>query len=394
MRNIKNIANITVFCLVVFGLAFAVILLPDTEISKSERRLLYKYEQLWDKLVPEEKEISFSSYVEAVDPVQEIESYFLDQFPLRDKFREIKAFVYLDLFKKNDNNKIYKYEDTIIKIEDTLDEKQVGLTVNLMNSVIDRVFPNNKVHYSIVPDKHYIASKENGYPAMDYDKMLSILKENVKAEYIDITGDLELSDYYTTDSHWSQDKITDVAQRLVDSMGNEINLTPENGWKKNELSPFYGVYYGQSALNVAPDKIVYLTSDNTENMTMTAMDDLGKTKKHPVYTLSMFENVDPYDVFTAGASPFVVIENPNAKSDKELFLIRDSFGSSIAPLFAEGYSKVTMIDLRYLTPDLLVPNAFGVSILGEIPEDADVLFLYSTGLVNGGGTLKNFMTSK
>lgn len=90
--------------------------------------------------------------------------------------------------------------------------------------------------------------------------------------------------------------------------------------------------------------------------------------------------MDGYDVFCAGAQSVVTIESPLAKTDRELILFRDSFGSSLAPLFLEGYRRVTLVDLRYLSSSLL--EQF-VDFHGQ-----DVLFLYSTSLLNSGMLLK------
>ena len=37
----------------------------------------------------------------------------------------------------------------------------------------------------------------------------------------------------------------------------------------------------------------------------------------------------------------LTVDNPNARTDRELVIFRDSFGSSLAPLLLEGYSRVT-----------------------------------------------------
>ncbi len=368
MKKTRLILNIVVFCLLIASLSIAFVVMPDNAISKAERRPLKQFDEVAD----------------AENPFNEIEGYYLDQFPLRDSFRTLKAFLFTKVFFKNDNNEIYEMDSTVVKIENTLDEGQVKYAAENVNKVIDRLLAGCNVYYSIVPDKHYYASLKNGYPAMDYEKLFSIMHETVEgAEYIDITDMLELSDYYKTDSHWSQDKILDVSNRLTDTMQSGAKI-PYDGLSENRLTPFYGVYYGQSALSLSPDDIVYLTSGMTENMTMTVYSDTGKTQKYPVYTTDMFKNVDPYDVFCAGAQPLIVIDNPESKSDRELVLFRDSFGSSIAPLLAHSYSKVTLVDLRYMVPDF-------ISNFVKFSENTDVLFLYSTGLLNGGRVLKDFM---
>ena len=72
--------------------------------------------------------------------------------------------------------------------------------------------------------------------------------------------------------------------------------------------------------------------------------------------------------------------NPNAESEDRLILFRDSFGSSIAPYFLESYREVTLVDIRYLSPERL----------GKLLDftDCDVLFLYSTLVLNNSETIK------
>mgnify|MGYP000103969344 FL=1 len=89
---------------------------------------------------------------------------------------------------------------------------------------------------------------------------------------------------------------------------------------------------------------------------------------------------DPYQMFLSGSISLMTIENPNAKTDKELIIFRDSFGSSISPLLVEGYAKITLVDIRYIVPDYL----------GRFVnfEGSDVLFLYSTLVLNNSETIQ------
>ena len=57
------------------------------------------------------------------------------------------------------------------------------------------------------------------------------------------------------------------------------------------------------------------------------------------------------------------------------------FGSSMAPLLVSDYSKVTLVDTRYIAPKL-VGNFVDF-------EGADVLFLYSTLILNQSAALKS-----
>jgi hypothetical protein len=88
---------------------------------------------------------------------------------------------------------------------------------------------------------------------------------------------------------------------------------------------------------------------------------------------------DPYEMFLSGTQPLLVIENPNAEAERELILFRDSFGSSLAPLLAEGYSKITVVDIRYVNSAFLGGL---VDFSEKAGREVDVLFLYSTILLN------------
>ena len=69
-----------------------------------------------------------------------------------------------------------------------------------------------------------------------------------------------------------------------------------------------------------------------------------------------------------------------AKGKGELIVFRDSFGSSLIPLLAEEYEKITLVDIRYISS----------SLLGEFIsfDGQQVLFLYSSLLLNSSMGMK------
>ena len=74
------------------------------------------------------------------------------------------------------------------------------------------------------------------------------------------------------------------------------------------------------------------------------------------------------------------MKNNSAQTDKRLIIFRDSFASSLAPLLLDGYSEVVLVDLRYVMSDMVADYVDF--------SDADVLFLYSTTLLNSSFSMK------
>ena len=85
-------------------------------------------------------------------------------------------------------------------------------------------------------------------------------------------------------------------------------------------------------------------------------------------------------MFLSGSRSLLTIENPNSRTDRELILFRDSFGSAMAPLLLADYAKITLVDLRYIPIDRL--DRF-LDFHGQ-----DVLLLYSIPVLNNSQTIK------
>ena len=140
--------------------------------------------------------------------------------------------------------------------------------------------------------------------------------------------------------------------------------------------PFYGVYCGQSALSVEPDKLYYLESDALKGCIVTSYD----TGKPLPANMEKVQGNDPYEMFLSGTSALQVIVNPLVSPGRELIVFRDSFGSSLVPLLVEEYSKITVIDTRYVQSKML----------GNLVDfhGQDTLFIYSTIILNNSMALR------
>ena len=200
---------------------------------------------------------------------------------------------------------------------------------------------------------------------------------------------------------------------------------------------FKGVYAGQVALPMAPDSLVYVSTSNIDSASASYLDPKTATMQpgKVYYPEALTDGGDPYDFFLNGPQAVIVLEtrttsaseptagepaagdssasgstsgapstsapsssepttdtsstdepttgtssSTNAPSGKTLYLFRDSFGSSLAPLFLGAYDRVVLIDMRYIDSRIL-------SNYVTFEPGSDVLFLYSSQIMNNPTSL-------
>lgn len=359
--RVKFVVMTVLFVSIIVVVCVVNVFKEDTLISISERR---KLEQLPEVTV---KTLFDGTYFKKLD------SYTTDQFIARDMFRRLKVSTELKMFMKSDYNNLYEYEGYVINELYPLSESSIKYMVRKINEIYTRYLnESNNVYFTIVPDKNYFVN--DGNLKLDYAKMEKLMKENLSnMKYIDIWDILSLSDYYKTDTHWKQENIVKVADKILNAMGISMNTE----FTQKEVAEFIGVYGGQFPVTKEQDTIYVLTNDVLENMVVYNHETKTTTS---VYNMEKADALDKYDIYLSGAVSLLEVTNPGSENDRELVVFRDSFGSSLTPLLCGEYSKVWVVDTRYISP----------KILGEYIdfEGKDVLFMYSTLVINESTGLK------
>ena len=364
MKENKNKIIVLLFAAIFFGMSILSWIKPSKDYSITERRELEQMPEI------SMKNISNGNFM------TDFEKYALDQFPFREEFRNIKALTSKYILRKSDNNNIYIFDEYAVKMEYPLNKDSIKYASEKFNNIYKKYLnENNNIYLSIIPDKNYFTAKDSNHLIIEYDLFFETMKNEMPyAKYIDITNLLDINDYYKTDIHWKQEEIIDVAKEISSNIGIELNNNYE---VKTLTDKFYGVYFGQSALSLPGEELKYLTNETLENCIVY---DYENNKNINIYDFKKASKNDPYDLFLSGPISLLKIENPNAKTNKELIVFRDSFGSSFAPLLVDGYKTITLIDIRYIQSNLL--NKF-VDF-----NNKDILFLYSTTVLNNSETFK------
>ena len=330
------------------------ILTPDNDISISERRRLKSFPKF-----------SINSIFNG-ELRNDFDNYVTDQFVFRDSFRKISAFI--DLKVKGSYHDLFLYNNYIIEDKKSINYSSINNFINKVNNIKSLCLKNsNKVYYSIIPEKMYFASNKELF-----DTIEDTLKSSFDFKYIKIDDTLRLNSYYKSDPHWKQEELINTSNRINTFMNNNSF----NDYNKKKISNFKGTYYYQLPVFNGNDELFIMNSKYTNN---SYLYDYVSNNKSDLYSRSN-NSIDLYDTYLGGSKAIISIINKTNTSNKELIVFRDSFASSISPLLLDGYSKITLIDTRYISPNL-------ISNYIEF-DNQDILFLYSTLIINNSYSLK------
>lgn len=194
----------------------------------------------------------------------------------------------------------------------------------------------------------------------------SMLKDN-KDSYI----------YYRTDHHWTSYGAYLAYKAAAPVLGYE-GIDKDKFNVEHVSDQFKGTLYSKTLdKSVAPDVMdYYILKENEPDVKVSVFREFDPEQGKILYDeydsmyFREFLNVkDKYASFLGQNTPIVTVENENAENNRSLLIIKDSYAHSIVPFLSKEYSKVTMLDLRYIQTDF--QNMISL-------EDYDqLLFLYN-----------------
>ena len=343
------------FCLALGAGLLALVLLPSPDVLQSERRK--------PAPPPTWNDLNDGRWM------QKAESYLADKFPLREKFRTLRTFTTFYLMGQTDKDGLYLRDGHAGKFE--LLNEAAALRIANVIAKLAANYGEQQVYYAIVPDKSIYASRK--FPGFDPKRLRELTAPILNGlTEIDLVPALSLKSFYRTDLHWDQTQL----RPTIEALGSGMGFAPQWNFTPRVLGEFHGVYTGQLALPLAPDTMTIFSNTGIEKDAVQYFDTkAGGFVPGAMYHTEKIAGRDPYDVFLNGAQALITLENPNAKNDRELYVFRDSFGSSIAPLLLPNYHRVTLIDLRYINARVLPEYV-------TFTPGADVLFLCGWQIFN------------
>lgn len=216
------------------------------------------------------------------------------------------------------------------------------------------LMPSSMEHGSQAELFNFCREKLNGVQAIN---VMNTLKQH-SDEYI----------YYRTDHHW-----TSLGAYLA-----YYEAASALGFKPTELSDFdiehasydfRGTLYSKTLDDgVTPDIIDYYHRKDENGSLKLTISDLDKTNTYDsLYFRDYLDVKDKYSSYMGSNSPMMTVET--GVDGPSLLIFKDSYAHSLIPFLTAHYSKITVLDMRYI-------NA-GIGRLVK-PQDYDsVLILYN-----------------
>lgn len=349
----------------VFAVLFAV--LPDSDYSENEKRVLQEF-----------PEVSMERVLNG-DFSTDIDSYVLDQFPFRDMFVGISSY-YDYLSGRNGVSGVYKCDNGyLIATPTQLDEELCERNVTYLLEFAKR--NNLDATMMIVPNAGYIMQEvlPKNHEQYKDDEIYSIANSS--------KGDISIIDlrelfnenkdkeqiYYKTDHHLT----TAGSYIMYNKFCEEKGITPVNEFKQTVvLEDFYGTNYSKSGLWIEKPDVVEIYKSANEYDYKVTIDDIAKKKESDeLYFYEHDNNMDKYPVFLDGNHAFVKIENNSVDNGKKILIIKDSYAHCFATFLCENYEEIYMVDMRYYRQN--------VSKLVEDNGITELLILYGADNISG-----------
>lgn len=276
---------------------------------------------------------------------------------------------------KQEINGVYTLDDQMIQTFKEYDEDYVNKSIRAMNLFAER-FPEKQMYFMLAPtaqefEMNSIPSymgllSEKAFIEECYKKVENIATIDCRSF---LAGRSNEYIYYRTDHHWTSLGAFYAYQSAAKSLGyaaygyGYFNIETASG-------DFRGTLYSRTLDDrITPDSIeYYMLAKNEPNVRMTTRNGTELKEYDSLYVRDHLNEKDKYSSFTGSNVPLVEIET-DVDNGKTLLIIKDSYAHSLVPFLSKHYSKIAMVDMRYIHTSL--------DQLIDLKEYSQVLFMFN-----------------
>lgn len=358
---------IALFSIVLLAVPIVTLALPKQERSENENRTLKDLPTLVDsnKLNKAEnladviKSVKWSYITERKNPsyMDDIETYLSDHLAGRELW-VVASNKMERLAGKQEINEVFTADDRMIQVFKEYNEETVSASLEAID-IFAAKFPDVPMYFMLAPTSQEIySSLMPSYGGYLSEKVFieGCYGKTENLTPIDclsfLSGHRDEYIYYRTDHHWTSLGAYYAYAAAARQLGysayglNAFNI-------ETASSSFRGTLFSKTLdSTVTPDSIDYYhLASNEPTVKMTVFDGREQTEYDSLYVRDYLAVKDKYSSFTGSNSPLITIET-DVDNGKSLLLIKDSYAHSLVPFLSKHYSKITMVDMRYINVGL------------------------------------------
>lgn len=393
-NNHLSFVNIFIFISLIYIITILNMLTPkDKSISEVENRALSKlpvftvqnllsgqyfrdFESFFaDHFFNREKLVQVSKDLNSLKGIKREEDVFLVEFEgqnvggnedeNRDEVSEE------NIVESSTKGNLLILNDTVMEIYKFNEEKSKNYA-NMINSVSDKFGEDVKIYSLLAPIQIEFLNnskyKNISDSQIDAIKLVNgnLNKDIIPVDaYTPIKNHIDEYVYYRTDHHWTALGAYYGYTGFTEAAGFEA--VPLDSFKTEEAPGFLGhlsTINPSEKVNNNPDNVIYYNPPVKTDMTVFYYDkETGEKKSYngKVITKSYAKTDQKYGIFIGGDFPLGVIKT-NAKSDRKIMVIKDSYGNAFIPFLTSHYSEIYVVDPRHYKEsivDLVKENEIG-----------------------------------
>ena len=376
--NFKMTPNklmIALFAAVVLVVPIATIVTPKKTFSENENRSLKKLptiinEQNLKKVTDNEKkdDLKVDDYFNVIKWKyitnregkafkDDLETYFCDHLMGRETWVKTCNRIQT-LAGKQEINGVYTVGDQMIQAFKSYDESDVENAIGALNIFAQR-HPDLQVYMMLAPTaQEFFMNELPSYADLLNEKTFidDVYKSGEGITTIDclshLAGHSDEYIYYRTDHHWTSYGAYCAYTAAAKSLGYSA-LGQSSFNIETASSDFHGTLFSRTLDDgVTPDVMTYYHPLTGEQKVQMECRNGAEVKTYDsLYVREFLDQKDKYSSFTGSNVPIVDIKT-GIENGKSLLVIKDSYAHSLVPFLANHYSRITMVDLRYINVDL------------------------------------------
>ncbi len=305
---------------------------------------------------------------------KDFDSYYADQFVLRDLFMQLKFYTDFVQGKRKFQSVFIGKDGYLLSDPAVPDADAEAAGIAAINAFAAK-YPDVDMTALIAPGAASVLTDKLPSDAATRDQIADIqeytsrLDERIRlipaAETLLAGAGGEEQIYYRTDHHWTSEGAYQVFQASVPILDVE---TDGISYKKYLVSDsFRGTLASQSGDMRHKDEIsVYIPTGTDALYTVNFPDE--QIRRRSMYFRENLDVKDQYTVFFGGNHSLVEIET-TVDNDRSILIFKDSYVNCFIQFLIPYYHRITMIDPRYYYGD--------VATAMKTYSVTDVMFLYS-----------------